>query len=104
MAASGNQDEMHKPLRIFVILGVVALALGLMALLAHTNSSRKALQNYKAELRSKGEKLSFAELQPFPQTKVSDSLIAFTNAMERISYSRLTPGNLEFRKCVGPGQ
>jgi len=104
MAASSNQDEMHKPLRIFVILGVVALALGLMALLAHTSSSRKALQNYKAELRAKGEKLSYTELQPFAQVNISDSLIAFTNAMERISYCRLTPGNLEFRKFIGPGQ
>ena len=67
---------MHKPVRIFIILAIVALAFGLMALLGHTSSSRRALQNYKAELRAKGEKLSYAELRPFPQTNISDSLIA----------------------------
>jgi len=92
---------MHKPVRIFIILAIVALAFGLMALLGHTSSSRRALQNYKAELRAKGEKLSYAQLQPWPQSKVSDSLIEFTNAMERISYSRLTPGNLEIRDFIG---
>src|SRR5438552_7064567 len=95
---------MNKPLRVFLVLGMLALSLGLMALLGYTSGSRRALQKYKDDLRAKGEKLSFAELAPSPQSFISDSLIAFTNAMGRLSYSRLSPGGLELRKFVGPGQ
>src|SRR4051812_38499771 len=94
---------MSKPLRIILVLGGLALALGMMALLGHNSSSRRALETYKAELRAKGEKLTFEEVRLLHQSNASDSLPKFTNAVARLAYSRLAPASLEPRKFVGPG-
>ena len=82
----------------------LAVALGLMALIGHNSGSRNALQKYKAALRAKGEKLTFEEVMGSHRTNVSGSIIKLTNAVARLVYSQLTPGNLEPRKLVGPGQ
>jgi hypothetical protein len=95
---------MHKPARILAVIAIAALGLGLMALLGYRTSSRSALLKYKAELRAKGEKLSFAELGMPAQTPPNDSLALFTNAMDRLSYSRIAPGSIEIRRFVGAGQ
>jgi hypothetical protein len=95
---------MSKPLRILLLLGGLALALAMMALLGHNSGSRAALQKYKAELRAKGEKLTFEELMGSHQTSLTDSLIRLTNAIARLAYSSLSPGSFEPRKFVGPGE
>ncbi|MDB6016485.1 MAG: hypothetical protein JWR19_974 [Pedosphaera sp.] len=44
-----------------VILGVVVLVVLCVGVLMHGKSNREALRRFKAELRAKGEKLTFAE-------------------------------------------
>src|SRR5262245_539830 len=104
MATVGNLDEMSKPLRVFVLLVVVASILLGIAVIGYRSSNRSALEKYKAELRAKGEKLTFAEVLPPPSSTVSASLVKFTNAMGSLAYSRLSPGSLELRKVVGPAK
>src|SRR6266404_1890134 len=95
---------MNKPLRVMLLLGGLALALAGMAVIGHRSGSRSALLKYKAELRAKGEKLTFAELMRYKPTSSSAFAAALTNAVGRLAYSRLTPSILEPRKFVGPGR
>ena len=95
---------MNKLWRGVVLVGVVGLILAVMALLGARSGSRGALRKYKAELRAKGEKLTFAELTRERLTNVVDSHAVITNAAETFRNARLNPGLLEVRKYVRPGQ
>jgi hypothetical protein len=95
---------MNRPLRVMLLVGGLALALAGMAVLGHRSSSRGALLKYKAELRAKGEALTFEELMRSRSTNVSPAIAMLTNALVRLQYSRLSPGNLEPRKFIGPGR
>jgi type II secretory pathway pseudopilin PulG len=95
---------MNKPSRIVLISGALALAVVVMALLGGASRNRGPLQQYKAELRARGEKLTFAELTRGRQTNAVDSHALITNATAKLSGGRLYPGLLDVRRYVGPGQ
>ena len=95
---------MNKPSRIVLISGALALAVVVMALLGGASRNRGPLQKYKAELRAKGEKLTFAELTRGRLTNAVDSHALITNATAKLSGGRLYPGLLDVRRYVGPGQ
>jgi hypothetical protein len=91
-------------LRGLILLGALGLVLGVIALLGARSGSRGDLQRYEAELRGKGEKLSFAELSRGRRTNGSDSYAVITNAVGRLEDTGLYPWFLEPRKYLGPGQ
>src|SRR5436309_15986201 len=95
---------MDKPGRVFLVVAGVALALLAMAFICHHSRTRNALQQYKAELRAKGEKLSFDELMLSWPSNANDSTAALTNAVGRLVRGSVDPGSLEVRKYVGPGR
>src|SRR6266699_3704242 len=95
---------MNKPWRGFLVVAGVALALLAMTLIGHHSRTRSALQQYKAELRAKGEKLSFDELMRSWPSNANNSTAALTNAVGRLVRGPVEPGSLEVRKFVGPGR
>jgi hypothetical protein len=95
---------MSKLVRVSVFAGAVLLLLAVMALLGLRSGDRSALQKYEAELRAKGERLTFAELTRGRQTNAVDSYALLTNATAKLSGARLYPGALEVRKYAGSGQ
>jgi hypothetical protein len=95
---------MNKPTRILLLFGVAVLAFVVLALLGSTSRNQSALQQYKAELRARGEKLTCEELPRSPSTNANHSLAKLTNAVAKIGNVRFQPGNIEVRKFVGPGR
>jgi hypothetical protein len=95
---------MNKPTRILLLFGVAVLAFVVLALLGSTSRNQSALQEYKAELRARGEKLTYEELPRSPSTNANHSLAKLTNAVAKIGNVRFQPGNIEVRKFVGPGR
>jgi hypothetical protein len=87
-----------------VALGAVALIGVVLGMLGSHSGSRGALRTYLAELQAKGEKLSYAELTRGRQTNFFDSHAVITNAAARLRGGKLSPGMLEPRRYVGPGQ
>ena len=69
------------------------------------NNRRSAVEKYKAELRAKGEKISFAELG-FPRTPENgEGLRRLTNAVDRIrNNNKFNPGEIATMKFVAPGR
>src|SRR5512147_3263740 len=94
---------MNKLLRGLVLLGAVGLVLGVIALLAARSGSRAELQRYKAELRAKGEKLSYSELDAVRRPAGEDTHAVITIATVSLRNYGLNPGLLELRSYVGPG-
>ena len=78
--------------------------LGVIALLGAHSASRVALRNYDAELRAKGEKLTFTELSHGWAANNIDSHAVITNAVAKLGEARLSPGLLEPRQYRRPGQ
>jgi hypothetical protein len=95
---------MNKLLRGLILLGALGFVVGVIALLGARSGSRGALRSYEAELRAKGEKLTFAELSHGRRTNGIDSHAVITNAAARLGDARLNPGLLEPRKYLWPGQ
>jgi hypothetical protein len=95
---------MSKPLRFVVFLGALVLVMAVMALLASRSGSRGALQGYKAELKAKGEKLTFAELTLGRLTNSVDSHAIITNATRKLSSSPVALYSLTPRTYLLPGQ
>ena len=95
---------MNKLVRVLVFLGALLLVVAAMALLGTRSGDRSKLQQYQAELRAKGEKLTLAELTRGRQPSAVDSHALITNAVAKLSGARITPGLLELRKYIGPGQ
>ena len=94
---------MRKALRLVLVLGALALAIAAVAVLAHRSSSRNALQEYRAELRAKGEKLTFQELGPSFSTNGTESTRNFLNAAANLSLSGSSPGIVGVMEYIGPG-
>jgi type II secretory pathway pseudopilin PulG len=86
-----------------VFLGALVLVLAVMALLGVRSGDRSAFQKYEAELRAKGEKLTYAELTRGRQTNAVASYTVITNAAAKLSGARFSPGLLEPRRYAGPG-
>ncbi|HWI59725.1 MAG TPA: hypothetical protein VNZ22_21030, partial [Bacillota bacterium] len=97
---------MSKAWRAALLLGVVVLAFGVMGIMGHGARSRKALEQYEADLRAKGEKLTYVELMRLRIAHTNDSLARLTNAVAslRSGNQTLQPANLQTRKYVGAGQ
>jgi len=73
-----------------------------MALVASRTGSRAALRRYKAGLRAKGEKLTYAELMQGRLTNVVDTQAIITNAIAKLGGRTPQPGlsaNEEMRKA-----
>jgi len=87
-----------------MFLGVLALVCALMALLGMRSGSQSAFREYEAELKAKGEKLTYEELMLGRATNAADSHAVFTNAVARLKSGRLHPGMLDLRKYVRPGE
>ena len=62
-----------------------------------------AAAKFKAELRAKGEKISFAELG-FPKSENVEGLVRLTNAVNRIPNVPFQPGTLLLMEFSGPGR
>ena len=68
----------------FLWLAIILIVAGAMGWLILGGKSTGAAEKYKAELRAKGERVSFADLG-FPKTmRDSMALVDFTNTMQRI--------------------
>ncbi len=95
---------MNKPLRVVLVAAVAVLAVVFVGLSLRKSRSREALQLYQAELRAKGEMLTFAELTSSRPTNLNFSLATLTNAVFKLRLGPVNPGNLDLRKAVAPGQ
>ena len=95
---------MSKPLRIALVVAAAVIFVVLLGLSLRTSKTREALQRYLAELRSQGEKLTYAELTQSRSTNLNLSLATLTNVAPRLRLGTVNPGDLELRKAVAPGQ
>src|SRR5437870_3077441 len=95
---------MNKPFRMVLVVTFAVIVVVLIGLSLRTSRTRDALQRYQAELRSKGEKLSYEELTRSRSTNLNPSLATLTNAVRKIRFGSLNPGQLDLRKGVAPGQ
>ena len=95
---------MSKPLRIALVVAAAVIFVVLLGLSLRTSKTREALQRYLAELRSQGEKLTYAELTQSRSTNLNLSLSTLTNVAPRLRLGTVNPGDLELRKAVAPGQ
>ncbi len=90
--------------RLIIWVGVVATALLLAGLLGYNCPAGKRLSRYKAQLRSQGEKLTFAELvlpASSNDLEVATRLISVGNGFNSIG---LSPGSLELMSYVQPAR
>jgi hypothetical protein len=95
---------MNKLVHVSVFVGALLLVMAAMALLGMRSGGRRALQKYQAELATKGERLTFAELTRGRQTNVVDSQALLTNATAKLNNGRIAPGLLEPRRYAQPGR
>ncbi|HVM46784.1 MAG TPA: hypothetical protein VMU04_02105 [Candidatus Acidoferrum sp.] len=95
---------MTRPPRIFLYCGALLLMLLLLAFLGSGSRVHDSLQSYKAALRAKGEKLTFAELERCRSTNLTDTLTVLSNAVPAFLGASFNPGDLEVMKYVGPGR
>jgi hypothetical protein len=75
----------------------------LLALLGTGSRNRSSLQSYQAELRARGEKFTFEDLERSRSTNVNTSMAALSNAVSMLGIPQFSPGNIEVRKYVSPG-
>jgi hypothetical protein len=95
---------MNKPFRNLLIIGILLLVCVSAFWLSHRSKSGSALAKYKAELRQKGEKITFAELG-FPRAaETNRSIQLLTNAVKRIKGGAFEPGALATMQFTGPGR
>src|SRR5437867_924346 len=95
---------MSKPLRIALVVAAAVIFVVLLGLSLRSSRTRDALQRYQAELRSQGEKLTYAELTSSRPTNLNFSLAVLTNTAPSLRLGPVYPGDLEPRKAVAPGK
>jgi hypothetical protein len=95
---------MNRLFRGVVLVAALGLVLAVMALLGSRSGSRGALLRYNAELKAKGEKLTFAELMRERMMNGIDSHAVITNATATLSNSQLSLSLLEPRKYLRSGE
>ncbi len=95
---------MNKLLRTSIILVTVVLAVLLLWMWSHRSRNQGALAKYKAELRAKGEKLTWAELGYPRLAETNNSLQKMLTAVDKIGPGRTDPGKLGLMSYVGPGR
>lgn len=95
---------MNKTLRVLIILGLVLLGIPLLWMWSQHPRSQRALAKYKAELRAKGEKLTWAELG-YPRTpEANNSLQKMLAAVDKIGPGKTDPSHFSLMAYVGPGR
>ena len=95
---------MSKTVRIYVILGVIFVAVTALMFNRRRSPNAVALAAYKAELRAKGEKLSAEDLG-FPRPPESSSnLDRLLTGVSQLESAQFEPGMLELMHGVGPGR
>jgi hypothetical protein len=103
---------MSRKIRILVILPAVLVVMAVMVLLMSSAGSRGKLKRYQAELRAKGEKLTFRELAIPPSTNAEEvaSRAVFISPSEMSggfitnSFVRPAPVPSLLMEFVGPGR
>jgi hypothetical protein len=103
---------MSRKIRILVILPVIVVAIAGMLLLISSVGSRAKLKRYQAELRAKGEKLTFREVAIPPSTNAEQvaSRAVFISPAEMSgtyvtnSFSRPAPVPSLLMEFVAPGR
>lgn len=94
---------MKKPFRFILWIVVVVALVGVCAFWLGRSRGQSALAAYKAELRAKGEKLSWAELGYPRPADTNSSLSKLQIAVDRIASGKVEPGLLTLQQYVGPG-
>jgi len=85
-------------------LAIVLIVCGVIGWIILGGKSSGAAEKYKAELRAKGEKISFADLG-FPKPPEDGAgIMRLTNAASRISLSGLSAGSFTSPSFAGPGR
>jgi hypothetical protein len=85
-----------------VILAAGIIALGLLIWYG-MRPRADLVEEYKAQLRAQGEKISFAELG-FPRPpENTDGLVRLTNAVKRLPSVSFDPSSLDFMQFTSPG-
>jgi hypothetical protein len=84
------------------IAGLVALVVAFLAL--RGSKPHSPVEAYKSSLRAQGEKLTFAELTAARAPAIYNSIHAVVAQVGILNNSWLSPGSLELRKAVAPGQ
>ncbi len=87
------------------ILGIAGfLALVVAFLVLRDSKPHGKVEAYKAALRAQGEKLTFAELRASRRPGTYNSINAVVAQIGALTNSWLSPGSLDLRKAVAPGQ
>jgi hypothetical protein len=95
---------MTRPQRIVLLSGALVVVLVVLALLGGGTRNRGSLQRYKAELRARGEKLTFDELLRSRSTNVVNTMTPLSTAVLTLGDARFLPTPVEGRKYVSPGR
>jgi hypothetical protein len=94
---------MTRRARIVLYCGALALVFVLLGLLGAGTRNRGSLQSYQAELRARGEKLTFEDLELSRSTNANNSVAALSNAVSMLGNPQFPPGSIELMKYVSPG-
>src|SRR3974377_973283 len=95
---------MTRPSPLILALGALGAVIVLLALLGSGSRNRGSLQGYKAELRARGEKLTFDELLRSRSTNVVNTMTPLSAAVLTLGDARFLPAPVEGRKYVSPGR
>ena len=94
---------MTRPRRIILYCGALVVVFVLLALLGSGTRNGGSLQDYKAQLRARGEKLTFEELERSRSASTNNSMAALSNAVSMLGIPQFNPGSIEVRTYVSPG-
>ena len=95
---------MNRTLRGLIILALARLAILLRWMWSQRPRNQTALAKYKAELRAKGEMLTFADLGYPRPAETNNSLQKLLIAVDKISPGKTYPGKLGLMSYLGPGR
>src|SRR5436190_3083321 len=95
---------MSKLLRLGIVAAILVVGLLLLWASGHRSRGQKRLQAYKAQLRAKGEKLTFAELTGSQPVPTNGYAAALTNAVASFAAQRLNPATFQLRQYSAPGR
>lgn len=83
---------MNRIVRFILMAGILVFAVGARLIFSGRSRNRSALAKYKAELRAKGEQLTWAELGYPRQAETNNSLNQLLAAVAKIHKAKIEPG------------
>src|SRR4051812_26213541 len=98
-----NVTSVSAPQRKWLIGLGIFLLLGVIALLFFRSSGPSVIEKYKADLRAKGEKLTYEELVPSPQPDREQER-EFLTAASGFQSAKIPPGSWDFFNFAAPGK